>query len=786
MKLTRLILATLGLFSLTAPLLQAAPPTKPAELAAATAELLKSRCAECHNAEDADGDFGLAEDLAALAASTFVSADAPPKSVLYAYIEDNSCPRTTKADKTAGRGKQPLSADDKALLLAWLRDGTPGLDGKPISAKPAAAPAAPVVKTAPVTGADVATSVPQAPKEEVKPAAEAKRVIVTEAQVIAGAVADLLALPPQERAGTRYLSLHALHNNLEKITAADLATAQAGIRKLLNSLSSVPEIATFPAVGPEKVLYRVRLRDIGKDWQALWDEITGTYPYAVGGDGLRSAAASAQCRVPVVRAEWFASVVTRPPFYERILNIPGTATELEKRLGVDVNHNLQQGEAARAAFSKSAISRQNRMVERHKLGAYPGAYWKSYDFKKQGGRGNLRQFPLGPENARLAGGELAFQHDGGEIIYNLPNGLQAYMLVNGKDVRLDEAAPQDVVEDHERTTGRTQIFNGLSCMACHTHGMKSVPTDDVRAGAGSFSGAATTLIRQLYVEPAQMETLVKADAKLFQEAMAKASVPLDGPEPVSALVALFEKDVSYAQAAAELGLSLEELKKRIAEFEPKFFNDRLALEKRGIPREQFADSFTRLAEALGFGDVLAAQAAPAAFQQIAAKPDLTAQEQRRRNDPLLVELTTDKATYKNGERLFPTVRATRDCHLRLFYQNNAGEVYPVFPNKFQKDDRILGGQAVKVGAEGGGFKFIVRTSQPGVERLAAVVSDTPFASDAALKAFFEQNPDKTIAKSVGEDLEEVIGKDLDVEAEAAAPNAARDANISKVTLQVLP
>jgi len=755
----------------------AQPPANPAELAAATASLLKARCAECHDADSSDGDFGFAEDIASLAVSGFVNAESPPQSVLYAYVEDNSCPRTTRADKTAGRGKQPLSADEKALLLAWLQDGTPGLDGKSISATRLPAPAP--TKTAPVTGTDVtATQVkPAAPSADAS-ISGAKRNIVTEAQVTAGAIADLLTLPPQERAGTRYLSLHAVHNNLDNVKDTDLATAQAAIRKMLNSLSQVPEIATFVQVGPENVLHRIRLRDIG--WSTtLWDEITSIYPYAVGGDGLSSAAVSAKCEVPVVRADWFASVVTRPPFYERILNIPSTATELEKRLGVDVIGNLQQGEAARSAFTRSAISRQNRMVERHKVTLYPGAYWKSYDFKKQGGRGNLRQFPLGPENAQLAGGNLAFEHDGGEIIYNLPNGLQAYMLVDGKDKRLDEAAPQDVVEDHERTTGRTQIFNGLSCMACHTHGMKSVPSDDVRAGAGSFTGAAITLIRHLYVEPAQMEKLVKEDAERFQVALAKVGVPLDGPEPISALVAFFEKDVTYSQAAADLGLSLDDLIKRIAEFEPEFFNDRLALEKRGIPREQFAESFARMADSFGFGSVLVANAPAAVFQEIAKKPGLTEQEKAQRSAPLLVELTLNQTTFKDGERLLPSVRATRDCYLRLFYQNNKGEVYPVFPNKFQTDDRISGGQVVHVGGLGSGFQFTVRTEKPGVERLAAVVSDTPFASDIALKSFFTANPDKAIAKSAGDDLEQVIAKDLEVTAEAAA-------NISKVTIQVTP
>ena len=74
---------------------------------------------------------------------------------------------------------------------------------------------------------------------------------------------------------------------------------------------------------------------------------------------------------------------------------------------------------------------------------------------------------------------MEFCHDGGEMIFNLPNGLQGYMLVNGKDVRID-AGPIDVVRDSQETTGTPQIVNGLSwAMACHDRGIKTV-ADTIR------------------------------------------------------------------------------------------------------------------------------------------------------------------------------------------------------------------------------------------------------------------------------------------------------------------
>ena len=74
---------------------------------------------------------------------------------------------------------------------------------------------------------------------------------------------------------------------------------------------------------------------------------------------------------------------------------------------------------------------------------------------------------LGPKFDEVQGHQMgAFEHDGGEIIYALPNGLQAYMLVDGKDARID-AGPLDVVQDRNQHSGNPTIVNGISCMGCH-------------------------------------------------------------------------------------------------------------------------------------------------------------------------------------------------------------------------------------------------------------------------------------------------------------------------------
>src|SRR5581483_4447559 len=156
-----------------------------------------------------------------------------------------------------------------------------------------------------------------------------------------------------------------------------------------------------------------------------------------------------------------------------------SAAELEARLGVDAALNYQRDRLARAGFVQSGVSEQNRLIERHD--AVHGGYWKSYDFRKDGSRGNLLRYPLGPIGLGSLHPEACFRHDGGEVLFHLPNGLQGYLLVDDRDNRID-AGPQDIVGDVHKTAGSSQIVAGLSCMACHTRGLVAPPHDVVRKG----------------------------------------------------------------------------------------------------------------------------------------------------------------------------------------------------------------------------------------------------------------------------------------------------------------
>ena len=178
-----------------------------------------------------------------------------------------------------------------------------------------------------------------------------------------------------------------------------------------------------------------------------------------------------------------------------------SARLLEKKLDVDVADNFRKGKLARAGFPNSGVSGQNRLVERHDAALRGLLEELRLQARQRPGQPvALPARPARPGNqAKHPYPDQAFKHDGGEIIFNLPNGLQGYLLVNGKDERIDDG-PIDVVNDDQRTSGTPEIVNGVSCMACHVHGMMPKFKDYLRDHSAVF-GEAETKVRQLY--PAQ-------------------------------------------------------------------------------------------------------------------------------------------------------------------------------------------------------------------------------------------------------------------------------------------
>ena len=400
------------------------------------------------------------------------------------------------------------------------------------------------------------------------------REFLGEETVLAAIEADLGNLTEQEISHTRYFSLAHLWNDTQgsdPTTEEDLQLVRAGLSKLVNSLSTRSRIVLPRILDPEfGTILAIDMRDYGWDeWH--WNEVAKLYPYAlkVSSRSATNIYRLTQTRIPYLRADWFIAMASRPPLYHRLLNIPVNAKALESQLGVDIFENFNQGKLARAAFQESGVSQQNRMVERHDTTGGGRYYWKSYDIKPATGeKGDFTRRPLGPLFERAAGRQLAaFEHDGGEIIYSLPNGLQAYMLVAGNDQRIDQGPP-DVVYDPNSHSGSFLITNGISCMGCHKHGMFAWEKDEIRPLFEDRRGQRVAdKVLQLFPPNEQMQQLVQQDRDHFLTALTAAIGPFvrvgdnqgrsirDYEEPITKVSNRYLLDVTMATAARELGLA---------------------------------------------------------------------------------------------------------------------------------------------------------------------------------------------------------------------------------------
>ena len=369
----------------------------------------------------------------------------------------------------------------------------------------------------------------------------------------------LMSLAPFDRAFARYLTMTHLYNAGE--TAGILQEYRKGLYKLVNSLSWGVGVTNPQPIDPQGTIFYIDLRHYEWDVNDAWTQIEGAYPYHISFDAPAQTALRAQLgrlqtemssNIPSIHIDWFLANASLPPLYHELLSLPLTDRELETRLEVDVVRNLNNAPGVRvwrAGTNDSGVSTNNRMLERH-TSRY-GAYWKSYDFAGSVGTQNIFNHPLD------------FTHDGGEAIFNLPNGLQGYYLVNASGSRLD-GAPINIVSNPAASD--PTVRNGLSCFGCHTEGMKTFE-DQVRSVIESNTNPAYDKAQalRLYVEQSEMDARLQEDMDRYREALAATGGAIGGIEPISRFHEAFEGTVDAAHAAAVVGLETEAFLEKIRE-----------------------------------------------------------------------------------------------------------------------------------------------------------------------------------------------------------------------------
>jgi tetratricopeptide (TPR) repeat protein/mono/diheme cytochrome c family protein len=584
-------MGTLFLFCLLVSAVQAGQPAPP-ELAKKAQQVLKTNCYRCHGQDGAnEGGFNYVLDRRQLVNRRKIVPGDLAKSKILRRILNAVDPMPPVEEKV--RPNQ----DDIALLKKWIEAGAPEIE---------------VV---------------------------AKQSFLSPEYVLQTMREDLERLPERDRRFTRYFTLTHLVN--AGLSPDELQSFRHGLSKLSNSLSWRKRVVVPQPIDPAKTILRIDLRDFGWNEQT-WETLLERNPYgiAMANADAKACVDASGCKLPYLRADWFVAVASRPPLYHDILQLPRSENELLKLLRLDLTENIRQERVARAGFNGSGVSRNNRLIERHEAGNT--VYWKSYDFGNNTGKSNLFAHPLGPGDD-----DHSFIQDGGEIIFSLPNGLQAYILIDALGQRIDKG-PTAIVSDPRRPD--RAVENGLSCIACHARGIiekLDQVRDHVVKNPSAFPRGTAETILALYPPKETMTALMRADAKRFQEAVAKTGAPLSATEPIAALAQRFESEMDLSLAAAEAGVTGADFLKALERF-PHLAKELgpLRIEGGTVQRQVYVDAFGDLVQALRLGEYLLPQSA--AFTRLIRKGHALLE---KRDADLALKLFTEAIDREPGNPL---------------------------------------------------------------------------------------------------------------------------------------
>jgi mono/diheme cytochrome c family protein len=403
---------------------------------------------------------------------------------------------------------------------------------------------------------------------------------VGEKYILGAILTDFRSQPANRRTLVRYFSIN--HLLARGATRDELNLYTEALGKAINHLTWAPSIVKPEPIEETKTVFRVDISELG--WETrpfvinsgadkdkastvnLYDLVLLEYPYGMldtdspeaeqllreflqpsGGDPI-------QVRpVPYVRGDWFCSVATSSPLYEDLLQLPfklkadrdanGQKTGkdgLEDRLGVNTEANILNSTAKRAGVTVSGVSRNNRVLERHRTSF--GAYWKSFDSRSSKGTDNMFRDPIN------------FTFAGGEMVFTLPNGTMGYFVCDSSGKRL-EAAPTDIVVDANASD--KVVRNGLACIRCHDSGVKTGFKDDINVAVQQIRFLQPGLQKQvleLYPGQAEINKLLKLDQERFINSMKELLGSKPTREPLTPVTQQFiDGALDIATVAAELG-----------------------------------------------------------------------------------------------------------------------------------------------------------------------------------------------------------------------------------------
>jgi len=393
----------------------------------------------------------------------------------------------------------------------------------------------------------------------------------------------------------RYISLG---NRFTSGVCADggLDRDRDGLVKMMNMLSIRAAQGDVVPVNKDETLYRIDLRDF--DWDRaitventpftdVWEAIADANPYAVEfvGDDADRAKDDTQTAFPVMFADQMMDVAVIGNLYYAIIDVDVTqplATFISAKLQINVAEDIANEDALRAGTTKSRISRQDRLVERHDIVVRDGAFWQSFDFEDNA-------------NESIFEDPFDFTPGGTEAIFTLPNGMLGFIIADAND---------NIVEDSnillDTNQNNFKAITSVSCSNCHATGFIPVVDEvrDIAVANARDIGLNRDEVEQLegiYLAPDAFARQVKEDSEgFFQRALQRADLPIQGGDPVSSVFLRFDQDMTLADAAGDLGVTPDILDRELGALDPTLtVLGKTATRKDGgtIDRDDFTQQF---------------------------------------------------------------------------------------------------------------------------------------------------------------------------------------------------
>lgn len=270
--------------------------------------------------------------------------------------------------------------------------------------------------------------------------------------------------------------------------------------------------------------------------------------------GLQTATKSSY---PILRADWFLANATITPAYNELLGFKKLSDFQDfvrfRNRDLDLSTKGIVTDSQEVALHQRAILATPTSL---------GRYLETFDYFDSKGDDNLLK------------DLVKKRRDAGEIFAEGVNGLQFYLLVNGKDEIIDFADP-NVATDQNTPWRNKLVWGGMvSCVGCHVDGAKSV-TDEVRALTAPPFGLLTRADERKKAEEVKdlffsggIEDHIVTTKSVYQNRVMLASRGLT-PQKNSALlrklfVQYWQGTLTLDDAAREVGSTAAELRPLIA------------------------------------------------------------------------------------------------------------------------------------------------------------------------------------------------------------------------------